>query len=291
MRPTIVIGYDHTPSSERALIQAGREAAWWGAAVTVVHVFHRVPVTTPMAYVPASVEQSLKTVAEETVNAGVHFLNRRYPGMAVAAKVVAGPAGDALAETARSADLLVLGNRGRGGFSGLLLGSVSVRALSLASCPTMIVRGRLREPVDEVVLAFDVEDPAAEVVDFAFAEAARRGARLRVLNAWDLDWAAAGRAETDEEVERAKQQAVADVRTAMERLLNPALARYPELRLEIEVADGPPSAVLTAATRQADLIVAGAHGRGDRHPGMRFGPVAQTLLHHADCPVVVVPRA
>ncbi|NUR62262.1 MAG: universal stress protein, partial [Catenulispora sp.] len=275
----------------RALIQAGREAAWWDARVIVVHVFHRVPVTTPMAYVPASVEQSLKTAAEEAVNAGVHFLSKRYPGMAVESAVVAGPAGDALAEIARDAGLLVLGNRGRGGFSGLLLGSVSLRALGLASCPTMIVRGTLREPVDAVVLALDIEDPAEELIDFAFADAARRGARLRVVNAWDLDWAAAGRAETDQEVLRAKEQAVADVRSAVERLLNPRQAAYPGMRLDIEVADGSPSAVLTEATRHADLIVAGAHRRGDRHSGMRLGPVAQTLLHHADCPVVVVPRA
>jgi nucleotide-binding universal stress UspA family protein len=210
--------------------------------------------------------------------------------MPVKTAIVTGPAVDALTEAARDADLLVLGNRGRGGFTGLLLGSVSMRALSSASCPTMIVRGTPREPADAIVLALDAEDPAEEVFGFAFAEAARRGAHLRVVNAWDHDWGLAARSEIDEEVDRAKTQAVADLRGAVEKQRGPGLASYPGGRPDARAQAGAPSAVLVEATRHADLVVVGAHRRGDRHLGMRLGPVAQTLLHHADCPVVVVPR-
>lgn len=84
---------------------------------------------------------------------------------------------------------------------------------------------------------------------------------------------------------------MADVRDAVERLLRPWRATFPGVRSDIEVSNGAPGAVLTAATAHADLIVTGAHRRGDRHPGMRLRPVTQTLLHHANCPVVVVPRA
>jgi nucleotide-binding universal stress UspA family protein len=291
MNGTIVIGYDRSPSSDRALAQAGREAAWRDdGAVTVVNAFHWVPVAAPMAYVPMDVETSLKDAADEVAGAGVAWLRERYPGMTVEPAVIAGPAAEALVEASRDADLLVLGNRGRGGFTGMLLGSVSMRALTLASCPTLVVRGKPREPLDAVVLALDVEDPSDEVIDFAFTEAALREARLRVVNVWDLSWTGVDAPGADDDLVRAKKHAMEDIRAALERRLNPWHARHPDVRLAVEVADGTPSAVLTSLTEAADLIVAGAHRRGDGHLGMRPGPIVHTLLHHADCPVAVVPR-
>jgi nucleotide-binding universal stress UspA family protein len=298
MKPIVVVGYDQTPSSERALTEAGREAAWRGAAVSVVHTFRWIPAATPAAYVPMRVELDLRQSAEATADAGVHALRESYPGMTVEPKAISGPAADALAEASRDADLLLLGNRGRGGFAGLLLGSVSMRTLGFASCPTMIVRGPERPPLDEVVLALDLEDPADEVLDFAFAEASLRGARLHAINVWHLDWigataypATAGSRDDPNDLDTAKAHAAADIHTALETVLRPWQAKYPNVRLHIEVADGTPSAVLVAATGHADVIVAGAHHRGDGHLGMRLGPVAHALLHHSECPVVVVPRS
>src|SRR6185312_13534762 len=169
MKRTIVIGYDQSPSSERALAQAGRESAWRDGGVTVVTGFHWFAVAAPVAYIPADVESSLKDVADKTAADGAQWLRQSYPGMTVDSAAISGPIADALAEASRDADLLVLGNRGRGGFTGLLLGSVSLRTLTLASCPTMIVRGSPREPTDSVVLALDIESPADEVIEFAFA--------------------------------------------------------------------------------------------------------------------------
>jgi nucleotide-binding universal stress UspA family protein len=279
------VGYDQSPSGDRALAQAGREAAWREASVTVVNAFHWVAVGTPGAYVPMDVETSLKDAADSIAATGVEWLRRRYPGMTVDSAVIAGPGADALAEAARDADVLVLGNRGHGGFTGLLLGSVSMRTLTLASCPTVVVRGTPRDPVDTVVLALDIEDPGEELMDFAFTAAALRGARLRVVNVWDLSWTEA------ENLDAAREHAIADIHSALERQLNPWHAKHPDIHLAIEVMDGTPSAVLTDLTKTADLIVAGAHRRGDGHLGMRPGPIAHTLLHHADCPVAVVPRA
>jgi nucleotide-binding universal stress UspA family protein len=290
MTSTVVIGYDHSPASDRALAQAGREAAWRGASITVVNAFHGI-VASPAGYFPLDVEASLKDAADDIAAGGVGWLRHRYPGMAVEAKVIAGPIADALAEASRDADLLVLGNRGRGGFTGLLLGSVSMRALTLASCPTMIVRGKPREPADTVVLALDVEDAGTDLIEFAFAEASARGARLKVVNVWDLGWAASPDPDATDDLRTAKKHAVADIRSALERQLSPWHAKHPDVHLTIDVMDGTPSAALTGLTESTDLIVAGAHRRGDGHLGMRPGPIVHTLLHHADCPVVVVPRA
>jgi nucleotide-binding universal stress UspA family protein len=239
---------------------------------------------------PTDFQTTVKDAADKISGDGVQWLRNRYPGMPVDAKVIAGPTADALAEAARDADLLVVGNRGRGGFAGLLLGSVSMRTLTMASCPTLVVRGTPREPAGTVVLALDVEDPGEELMGFAFAEAALREARLRVVNVWDLDWTGSADPDTADDLDTAKKQAVAGIRSTLERRLNPWHAKHPDVRLAVEVMAGTPSAVLTGLTKNTDLIVAGAHRRGDGHPGMRPGPIVHTLLHHADCPVVVVPR-
>jgi nucleotide-binding universal stress UspA family protein len=66
-------------------------------------------------------------------------------------------------------------------------------------------------------------------------------------------------------------------------------AKFPDVRATRRVADGTPGAVLTEASQHADLVVAGARRHPDGQHGMRVGPVAHALLHHAECAVVVVP--
>ena len=291
MTSGVVVGYDRSPSGDRALAEAGREAARRGVGVTVVNAFQWVAITHPAAVMPRNMETSLKEAADEVAAAGADWLRDRYPGMSVASAAVAGPTAETLAGAARDADLLVLGNRGRGGFTGLLLGSVSIRALTMASGPTVIVRGSDGRPAGSVVLALDVEDPADEVVDFAFAEAARREALLRVIYVWGRYGAGEADRPGDGIVSHVPPpRVVAALKTGMGTLLSPWRTRRPEVRLAVRIANGSPAAALTAATETADLIVTGAHRRGDGRLGMRPGPIVHTLLHHADCPVAVVPR-
>lgn len=290
MKPTVVVGYDRSPSADRALAQAGREAAWRGAAVEVVTAFHWIAVTTPVAYVPMNVEAALKTGAEEMANAGARWLREHQPGMSVGSRAIAGATADVIASAARNAELLVLGNRGRGGFAGLLLGSVSTRTLGFASCPTMIVRGTPTEPAGSIVLGLDIDDPGEESIEFAFAEAALRRARLRVISAWGVDRAGGFDPGIAAEIALAKARTAVGARTTLETLLNPWPAKYPDVRLDIEVTDDTPGAALVKAGETAGLIVAGAHRRGDGGLGMRVGPIAHAVLHHAQCPVVIVPR-
>ena len=288
-QPSVVVGYDHTPSSERALAEAGREAAWRGGSVTVVHAFHWIPNATPMTYTPLRVEETVKDAATEIATLGADFLRYRYPGMTVHEKIVAGAPAEVLATAADDADLLVVGDRGHSGFADLLIGSVSLRTVAHAPCPVMVVRGGEHDARGTVVAAIDIEDAAEELLDFAFAEASQRSARLKVISVWDISWAAVYVGDSNQ-VRRASLQAMADVETALKRLVEPWQAKYPDVRVDQEAVDGTPSALLTGATTYADLIVAGAHRHGGAHGGMRVGPIAHTLLQHADCPVVIVPR-
>ncbi|GAA1987408.1 universal stress protein [Catenulispora subtropica] len=292
MKSTVVVGYDQTPHSERALVQAAREAAWRGGSLTVVHAFDWISSTAPKTYVPAGVGATLERSAEHIAGHGADLARSRFPGLHVDAAVVPGDAAEALTTAARGADLLVVGNRGRGGFTGLLLGSVSMRALTQSCVPTMVVRGEPRDPHDVVLVAVDVEEPSDEVLDFAFAEASRRGARVAAVYAWDMTWTAeyAEYIGNVADVRQATAAAAADLDAALEAVVRTWHAKYPDVHVSHRVAHGAPAAVLTEATHHADLIVAGARHHGDGRHGMRVGPVAHALGHHAECPVVLVPH-
>jgi nucleotide-binding universal stress UspA family protein len=290
MKPSVVVGYDETPSSERALLEAAREAVWRGASLTVLTAFHWPAAVPPTPYAPTDLQLSVRKAAGEIADHGAGIVCSRYPGMTVTALVEEGPTAETLAHAASAADLLVLGNRGRGGFSGLLLGSVSMRALHSASVPTLVVRGSAHEPRDLVVVAVDVADPGDEPLEFAFGEASRRGARLEILHAWDRPWFLMD-AEGSDDVAQAVRQIRSECEASLRTVARPWQVRFPDVRTAYRVADGSPGAVLNEASRRADLVVVGAHRRSEGRPGLRVGPLAHTVAHHADCPVAVVPRA
>lgn len=288
MTSTVVVGYDQTPSSKRALLLAAREAAWRGAALTVVNAFQWISSVPPMAFAASDVQDSVRDAAVAVADHGTAIARAAFPSVPVHTLAADGPAADVLATASRGADLLVLGNRGRGGFAGLLLGSVSMRALAGSCVPTLVVRGTDREPTGLVVAAVDVEQPVRDVLEFAFTEASRRGARLEVVHVWDMTWAVEN-AGAAEEVEAAAKQATADLDAVLEGAVHAWQARFPDVRATRRVADGTPSAVLAEASQHADLVIAGARRHPDGQHGLRVGPVAHALLHHADCTVAVVP--
>jgi nucleotide-binding universal stress UspA family protein len=134
----IVVGVDGSSGSQYALAWALDEARRRGATLDVVHAWH-VPYTlpTPIAPVPAfdlePIEQSERLVLDRAIE------SEDTSGIEVTRLLVCDTAARALIETAKGADLLVVGTRGRGGFSGLLLGSVSQAVTHHAPCPVVVV--------------------------------------------------------------------------------------------------------------------------------------------------------
>lgn len=140
MAGRIVVGVDGSPGSESALHWAVREARLRGATVDVVHAW-TYPYIADVAYLSrasldrAEVEASAKEVLAETL----HRVLGEATDVRVEEVVSEGSAAHVLTETAKGADLLVVGTRGHGGFSGLLLGSVSQQAVHHAPCPVVVV--------------------------------------------------------------------------------------------------------------------------------------------------------
>jgi nucleotide-binding universal stress UspA family protein len=137
MAQRIVVGVDGSSGSEAALRWAIDEAGRRGAYVEAVHVWHPAyvggyPYTTA-AFDPGELEASAKAILDEAI-AALGAVEIRVDPV-----VECGSAASALVERAKGADLLVVGSRGRGGFAGLLLGSVSQQVAHHAPCPVVIV--------------------------------------------------------------------------------------------------------------------------------------------------------
>jgi nucleotide-binding universal stress UspA family protein len=250
MRDTVIVGYDRTPPSDLALDVAAREAALRGVPLTVLSAYLWLAGTPPT-------------------------------GAAVVHAELGGPA-------ELGADLLVVGSRGRGGFAALLLGSVSARTVGMARCPVMVARGPGGEPRGRVLAAVDVYEPCGDVLDFAFAEAARRRAALEVVHAWEPPWII--------EYGRHGEGIGGDIRLVQKELedllareVDAARARCPGIEPFAHVAAAAPGAAMVRAAALCDVAVLGARRLADERHRLAVGPLARTMLHHADCPVALVP--
>lgn len=140
----VVVGVDDSEHSERALDVAADIAQATGASLHIVRVE---PLHAPDSW--ASVEtrhagsdhtHAQRAEAEATLERAEKQARAAYPELPIETEVLYGDAGHALAPLGDRAGLLVVGSRGRGGFSGLLLGSVSHTAIHEALCPVMVVR-------------------------------------------------------------------------------------------------------------------------------------------------------
>ncbi|WP_086562457.1 universal stress protein [Streptomyces africanus] len=210
-----------------------------------------------------------------------------------------GAPGAVLPELGSSAQLLVLGSRGRGGFASLLLGSNGLAAARDAECPVVVVPRPGRDvpgeapsgPGPRVVVGLKVDGPDEATLEFAFAEAARRGARLQAVAAypWPAQpWMTPG----DMPPPIVDQDVIEDeTRVLAEGFLAPYRERHPDVPAETVPSAGDAAGHLVAASPGADLVVVGRHRRHLLAPARMMGSVTHAVLLHAASPVAVVPPA
>jgi nucleotide-binding universal stress UspA family protein len=192
------------------------------------------------------------------------------------------------AESAR-AELMVLGDRGLGGFTGLLIGSVAVGLTAHAHCPVVVVRGpeqdRMVPRQEPGVVGVDGSPASEAAVAFAFEAAALRGVPLVAVHTWhDLQVDATMAPLIDWDVVEADEREV-----LAERLAGWG-EKYPDVEVRRLVTRDRPAHALVQESGRAQLVVVGSRGRGGL-TGMLLGSVSQALLHHAACPVVVARSA
>jgi nucleotide-binding universal stress UspA family protein len=137
----VVVGVDGSPTSAAAIGFAADEAAWRKTNLIAVHAWAQPVSTGPGDMLPLVYDPDLLASEEARVLAeSVAGLGATHPDVHVERQLVESPAATVLIEQSRRAQLVVAGSRGHGGFTGLLLGSVSHALLHHAECPVAVVR-------------------------------------------------------------------------------------------------------------------------------------------------------
>lgn len=287
MTRPITAGVDGTEESLAALDWAAREAVRRGLPLRVVHAWRyaealaTVDRDTQRGWVSEGVAEAVRTVSE------------RHPGLTVTTDVVEGAAAHALADAAAEAEMLVLGSRGHGPVVGFLLGSVGQQVIAEATRPVVLVRAGDQPTAeaagrDVVVGQHGGPEDSAAALRFAFETAAARRAAVRAVRAWTLPpvfaYSPGSLKLLDDAggLEPYEKQALADA-------LQPWRERFPEVPVAEHVEMGSAGQVLLSMTGRAQLMVVGRRARRTA-VGARIGSVAHGVLHHADCPVAVVPH-
>ncbi|WP_406163767.1 universal stress protein [Streptomyces sp. NBC_00882] len=271
----VVVGVDGSLVAVRALDRAAEEAVRRGAALRIV-------------YAVADRDEAGPVLASAASR-----VHERHPGLPVEARAVEGGAVRELARESGGAALTVVGTRGFGGVSGLLAGSVSRRLVAHVHGPLLVVRGdHPRDEGREVLLGLESgADEAAAA--YAFQEASRRGARLRVVHCATHRHATPELASPVAATSPGRQRQAQSDR-AEEAVPRFGIARlreeYPGVEVDSRTVRTGPAHALMAATREAGVVVIGTHRRAGL-PGPPLGPVGHVLLHHSHCPVVLVPTA
>ncbi|MER6538168.1 universal stress protein [Streptomyces sp900105755] len=289
MARPITAGVDGTEESLAALDWAAREAVRRGLPLRVVHAW-RYEEHEALA---GDREDQLGWVSD-AVAESVRTVTGRYPELGVVAvDVVAGGPVEALVEAAAGAELLALGSRGHGRVVGFLLGSVGQQVIAGAARPVVLVRAGDRPTAEaagrEVVVGQQggPEDSAA-ALEFAFGTAAARGAAVRVVRAWTLPPVFAYSPGSLRLLDESGGMEPYE-RKALSEAVRPLRERFPDVPVAEHVEMGSAAEVLLSVAGRAQLMVVGRRAHQSA-VGARIGSVAHGVLHHADCPVAVVPH-
>ena len=290
----ILVGYDGSDSSDAALGWALDAARMRGTSVRVMHAEPLLLVPwSAFAGSPGTPDDAPIRAGEQTLAVGLDRARRLAPDVTVDRLMVTGGAADALVGESGESEMVVVGSRGLGGFSELLLGSTGLEVASRATCPVVVIRtGQLESGPEagRVVVGVDGSALSTDALGFAFEESSLRGCGLTAVHAWRSPYFDArgrgGQAPiliADEVFQGEELQVVRDA-------LAPWQRKVPDVDVRQYVVHSHPAAALIAASAGAELVVVGSRGRGSFRC-ILLGSVSHAVLHHAHCPVALVrPR-
>jgi nucleotide-binding universal stress UspA family protein len=239
----VIVGIDASQHAARAADWAAAEAVERGLPLHLIHALDFDPGSALIGPGADGVTDPSHQFHARLLARVEYRLRAVHPDLAITATLMHEGAAGALVDVSREAELLVVGSRGRGGFAGLPLGSVSLRVAAHTHCPTVLVRARGHEDarVGEVVLGVE-HGESEEAVLFAFEEAARAGVGVRAVRAWNPYPADSPYiSDTDYLALLAADEVVAILRGARE--------KFPEVPFKLSVERGHPAAVLADASR------------------------------------------
>ena len=225
-------------------------------------------------------DQALAAAAERAAKAA--------PGLLIDTDQLSGAAAQAITDSGSGALMLIVGSRGRGAFTALVLGSVSRYVASHASCPVVVLREETSAARRQVGVGVADLDGCGDSLTLAFEEASLRQASLMAIHAWHAPQADISRA--GESFTPAEPRTVeTEVAHQLEALLDSWRGKYPDVPVSQDIVHGHPGRALVGLSARADLVVIGRRVEHPERPGP--GSVRHALLNHAHGPVAVVPSA
>ena len=303
----VVVGVDGSDHGRCALIWAAREAQRRRSPLHVVTAYS-VPI-----FAASGLDGGYSTIDDTVIQDGAKAVLREaldsiegFDDLDITSSVESGDAAGVLLQFSETAELLVFGTRGRGGFVGRLLGSVSSALPAHARCATVTVPLRFAERLGEqvedkhvraeegrearkeveriVAVGVDGSEQARVAVLVAAEEAMLLGVPLRVICAvpqfsGSLAWVPAP-------VDR--EQLFRDIQTQLKAGTAWLQSHFPDLEVQTSLVDGAPVDVLVDVSRAVELLVVGTRGHGG-FAGMLLGSTTDGVLHHAKGPIMVVP--
>ncbi|MFE1443418.1 universal stress protein [Streptomyces sp. NPDC058739] len=289
MQSPLVVGVDGSDGSLVAVDWAVDEAVRHGVTLRIVHasLWERYEGDVPSWSLHRPAGQVL---AENIAWTAVERARRRASGLVVSTEVLPEDAADALLSEGAAGRTVVVGSRGRGEVADLLLGSVGLVVAGRSPSPVIVVRGdriALASRHERVLLGVGGGDIDAPAVHFAFQAAAARGCELDVVSSWRRP----AHHPADHPLMTGSPDSFLERRAArlLDQAIEAAAEKHTDVRVRRTTIEGPARTVLVHRSAAADLLVIGARRRSGL-VGMELGPVAHRALHHAACPVAVVPQ-
>ncbi|MFJ3233616.1 universal stress protein [Streptomyces sp. NPDC086787] len=288
MELALVVGVDGSEPSLCAVDWAADEAALRGLRLRLVYasLWERYEGTVLAKDLGKPSEQ---VRADNIVEAAMRRAHGRQADVKISVEVLPEEPEYALVRESRTAAAVVLGSRGRSSLAEALLGSVSVTVAGHAHCPVIVLRGSHDNRAasgrhGRIVVGVGEKPVDAAAMRFAAEEARRRGVPLEAVRAWRCP-----AHETTDHPLLAGEPARLHEEWAAE-MLEAALRDVPaDVEVHRRTVEGHARQVLLDASADADLLVVGARRR-EGHYGLQLGRVAHAVLHHATCPVAVVPQ-
>ncbi|MEU0394969.1 universal stress protein [Streptomyces sp. NPDC006208] len=289
MSRPVAVGVDGSDESLAALDWAADEAAARGTTLRLVYASrwqeHQLAAVKATRETRDDEAQSLLDAMEKRVQ-------ERLPNVVTVTEEVEDAPAKVLVGAADDAGLLVMGSHGLSGAMGFLVGSVGQEVVGDAKHPVILVRPGYSEDGaggggrPGVVLGLDVHDVTDELLDFAFDFAARHAVPLHILNSWHLPAfrhhaGASGGADADSGTRAERESALSEA-------VRPYRDKFPHVEVSEKAASGRAAGHLVDAAANAGLVVV---GRRRAASGSHIGSITHAVIHHAPCPVAVVPHA
>lgn len=285
----IVCPIDFSAGSNHAMQVAARLARDDGAELALVHAWYLPPLAyTGECPLAPDVVQAMSDDAERALAAAVR--GARELGVAsVSSKLVTGLPWSSIVEVVEqdaAIDLVAIGTHGRTGLARVLLGSVAEKVVRHAPCSVLAIRpGTAIAPFSHVLCPTDFSELSREVVELAVQLPRPAGAGVTLLHVVDPPPIYNEEPGAPDLVTGLVQRSVGRL-DAIASELRPGMREPLETRTRIGFAGAQILAEL--AERSYDLVVMGSHGRS----GLQriFGSVAEKVVRHAPCPVLVARR-